>query len=175
MGPMAEASTMMDRTLPPADADEREPRGDYCQVSHKAVWLGLLIVGAGVMVLLGWAWDISWLKNVLPGFVTMKANTAAGFVLTGVSLACWGRAGRSQGLRFVALGCAGATMGLGIVTLCEYMVGMDLGIDLWMFQEAPGSVGTLAPGRMAPVSARNRCPSHWHKPTAASSPRMSCL
>jgi cytochrome bd-type quinol oxidase subunit 2 len=43
-----------------------------------------IVVGA--VVLFGWTLDITALKSVLPNFVTMKANTALGFVLAGLSL-----------------------------------------------------------------------------------------
>lgn len=46
--------------------------------------LAAVIVGS--MVLVGWAFDIVVLKSILPGWVSMKANTAFCFILTGVAL-----------------------------------------------------------------------------------------
>lgn len=40
----------------------------------------------GSMALAGWAFDIAVLKSILPGWVSMKANTAVCFILIGISL-----------------------------------------------------------------------------------------
>ncbi|MBD0363632.1 MAG: hypothetical protein ICV55_12815, partial [Coleofasciculus sp. C3-bin4] len=45
-----------------------------------------IIIFVGGMVLVGWMVDIAIFKTVLPGLVTMKANTALAFLLSGVSL-----------------------------------------------------------------------------------------
>ena len=74
------------------------------------------------------------------------AGLAAGFVLTGISLASWGLTGRHARLRILALACAGTVVLLGLLTLCEFVAGVDLGIDQRLFREASGAVGTLAPG-----------------------------
>ncbi|MEI6226770.1 MAG: PAS domain S-box protein, partial [Deltaproteobacteria bacterium] len=104
----------------------------------------------GVAVLVGWALDLPTLKSVLPGVVSMKANTALGFVLAGLSLSLRER-GRASRITTGAL--AGATALLGFLTLVEYALGVNLGIDQFLFREAAGTVGTLSPGRMAPTTA----------------------
>ena len=46
----------------------------------------MLVLAVGVAVLIGWMFNVTLLKSILPGLVTMKANTAAAFALIGVSL-----------------------------------------------------------------------------------------
>jgi diguanylate cyclase (GGDEF)-like protein/PAS domain S-box-containing protein len=116
---------------------------------------GLLVAAAGGAVLVGWGLDIPMLKSVLPGFVTMKANTAAGFILAGVALALLGCRGRRRAARWGALLCAEATAALGLATMVQYLAGVNLGIDQLLFREPVGTLATLAPGRMAPVTALN--------------------
>ena len=55
--------------------------------ASKGLLAGLFAVVAGVAVLAGWLFEIPSLKSVLPGVVAMKANTAVGFILAGLSLA----------------------------------------------------------------------------------------
>ncbi|MBK7003465.1 MAG: hypothetical protein IPH35_27345 [Rhodoferax sp.] len=47
---------------------------------------GLTVSLLGCVVLLGWLFDVAVLKSIHPAWVTMKANTALGFVLCGVAL-----------------------------------------------------------------------------------------
>ena len=44
------------------------------------------VTSIGCLVLIGWIVDISIFKSVLPGLVSMKANTSVGFILAGTSL-----------------------------------------------------------------------------------------
>ena len=44
---------------------------------------GALAVLAGGLVLAGWAFDIAVFKSPLPGSISVKANTALGFVVAG--------------------------------------------------------------------------------------------
>src|ERR1700689_1524319 len=48
--------------------------------------LGMLTILLGLSVLAGWALHIESLKTVLPGYVSMKANTALCFALSGTAL-----------------------------------------------------------------------------------------
>ncbi len=116
---------------------------------------GLIGAAIGALVLLGWMLDIAVLKSINPGWVTMKANTAVGFVLTGSAV--WMKA-RDAALtkplwRILEQALAGLAVLLGLLTLFEYLAGIDLGIDLWLFLESADSIGTLSPGRMAPAAA----------------------
>lgn len=88
----------------------------------------------------------------------MKVNTAIAFLLSGVSLWLLSRESfpRSPRLRvFIAQGCAIAVTVLGLLTLCQYLFGWNLGIDELLFRESPQAVETSHPGRMGANTAVN--------------------
>jgi two-component system, cell cycle sensor histidine kinase and response regulator CckA len=114
--------------------------------------LGLGVILMGCTVLVGWALDISLLKSVLPGLATMKANTALGFVLSGASLLLSRRRSGDRRTRLLARACALAVVLLALVTLGEYVMGGDAGIDQLLFQDTRSAV-TAHPGRMSPLTA----------------------
>jgi PAS domain S-box-containing protein len=122
------------------------PAGRTRQFKLIARVCGLASFIIGLFVLAGWTFGISSLQSLLPGFVTMKANTALGFVAGGLALV-WSRDHRLQTV------CAVVLVALGGMTLSEYLFGLNLHIDQILFHEPPGTIGTLAPGRMAPGSA----------------------
>jgi diguanylate cyclase (GGDEF)-like protein len=104
----------------------------------------------GVAVLGGWMFDVQPLKSVAPGLVSMKANTAIGFILAGVSLWLLRDDTRSQGRRLAA-----RVLGIGIaafaaLTLAEYAFAVDLAID-HLFDDPGGR--SSQPGRPAPQTA----------------------
>ncbi len=114
--------------------------------------LGYVGVLAGVAVLIGWLLDIPLLKSLLPGLVSMKANTALCFVLFGGALVLsqedMSPPMRKRG-RVLAL-LAGL---IGFFTACEYFFGWSLGIDQALFKEQVGAVATRFPGRMGANTA----------------------
>ncbi len=113
----------------------------------------VLAILVGVLVLTGWAFDIPALKSVAPGFVSMKANTALGFLLLGIAmLLAPPLAARSRAVAAGRLAAALAAL-LGLATLAEYVFDLDLGIDQLLFSEDPQPVRTTYPGRMSPVTA----------------------
>ena len=118
---------------------------------------GALAVVIGSMALAGWALDIAALKSVFPGWVSMKANTALGFILLGIALFPSPPSMPGPGLTGVFSGTArlcGVLAGLiGALTLGEYLFDWNPGIDQWLFPEPVGTLGTSIPGRMAPDSA----------------------
>lgn len=113
---------------------------------------GALAVAVGTIVSAGWFFDSAGLKSLLAGQAPMKANTALCFILSGAALIVSSlppASARIQAARFCSL-LAGL---IGLVTLGEYIVGWDAGIDQLLFREASDTPSTLHPGRMAPDSA----------------------
>lgn len=121
----------------------------------KSFYFGLFTLTVGLAVLLGWIFDIPSLKSVVPWFVTMKASTATGFVIAGLSLAMLALANTSAaGLRISQI-LACSTSLLGLLVICQYIFGINLGIDQMLFREPDNAVGPLPPGHMALNTAIN--------------------
>lgn len=115
----------------------------------------LIVIVIGALVLLGWILDIVILKSVFPGLVTMKANTALAFVLLGISLWLLQLEQVEQRARRIAHACATIAALIGLVTLVEYLFGLDLGVDQLLFRDFPIAAGTSFPGRMSLPTALN--------------------
>src|SRR3990172_6472389 len=98
-----------------------------------------IVIAIGCLVLLGWILDIVILKSVLPGLVTMKANTAVSFVLAGVSLWLLQPESAGPGSRRIARACAVTVALVGLLTFSEYLLGWDLGIDQLLLNESLGT------------------------------------
>lgn len=116
------------------------------------------VVVIGCLVLTGWLLDIALFKSVLPGLASMKANTALAFCLAGASVWLWGApsAQTHRTLRNIAQVCAFLVLLIGLLTLGEYLFGMDLGLDQLLFRGTATPL-TSWPGRMAPATAFNFC------------------
>ncbi|NJK54313.1 MAG: hypothetical protein HC936_18855 [Leptolyngbyaceae cyanobacterium SU_3_3] len=130
-----------------------------------------VVLGAAVLV--GWQFDILLLKTGLPGeAATTKANTAVCLLLSGVCL--WqvqaerqAKRRRSQGDRLRSVHLlqplfsvlyvlySSAIVGIGLLTLLQYWLGWDLGIDQLLFQDQSDSTATSHPGRMGFNTALN--------------------
>ncbi|MGE5527320.1 MAG: PAS domain S-box protein [Methanosarcina sp.] len=109
---------------------------------------GLAVAAIGALVLLGWLIHFKPLIRIAPGLVEMKATTAIGMILAGVSLACLRRrASVREKVCGRALGLVVATIGTAVAF--EYLVA-DLGID-HLFAD-PESVHPGRPSQHTAVS-----------------------
>lgn len=113
----------------------------------------IVVAALGLAVLAGWAFDIAALKSVAAGWVTMKVNTAIGFLLAGTCLFFAGCGADAPAWRRLRVALAAAVGLLGLLTLGEYMLGADFGIDQLLFSADPEPVSHAAPGRMAAATA----------------------
>lgn len=130
----------------------------FCSfLQRMSKYAGTTAIAVGSIVLVGWAFDIPLLKSVLPRLATMKANTAVSFLLAGVSLRLlqpdqadrFGRRSR----RWIGQVCALTVTLVGLLTLIEYLAGLDLGIDQLLILDPGGGGAISAPGQMAPATA----------------------
>ncbi len=128
-------------------AAEKDPR--------LAKAISIFTLAMGLVVLCGWAWGIDALKQLLPGLVTMKANTAAGFALSGISLYLHTLRQIHPAILLARRITAILISLLGLVTLAEYYPGWNAGIDQLLFSEPAEAVLTSQPGRMSSITATN--------------------
>ncbi|HCC53992.1 MAG TPA: hypothetical protein DEQ20_03575 [Desulfobulbaceae bacterium] len=126
---------------------------------HSLRWLrritfttGALTILAGILVILGWIFDITLLKSLLPDWVSMKVNAAVCFILAGTALIFSCQPAGSQ-LRVTARVPALFCGLIGLLTLSEYLFSWNPGFDQWLIAEPANTVGTSRPGRMAPDTA----------------------
>lgn len=113
-----------------------------------------LVIGSGVLVLLGWQFNIELLKTGFPGNpITMKANTAFCFLLAGIALALSQNNRQRRRWYRLTLALAAVVIAVGALTLIEYGFGWNLHIDQLLFQHiaTPNSY----PGRMGESAALN--------------------
>jgi diguanylate cyclase (GGDEF)-like protein/PAS domain S-box-containing protein len=104
---------------------------------------GLLLLLAGA-VIAGWLLRIEWLVRVLPAAPPMRFNTAFLWLLSGAGLVALAR--QRLGIARV-LGVA--VLFAALVTLLQYVVGTNLGIDNLLVQDWTADAYN-PPGRMAP-------------------------
>jgi len=113
----------------------------------------LIVSVIGLLALSGWVFNIEALKSVLPGLVSMKANTSIAFIAGGISLILTVTGRNSRVRRLLSLALAGLVFIIGAATISEYFFNVNLGIDQLLFKDSPGAIATLGPGRMAPTTA----------------------
>ncbi|MEY4745102.1 MAG: hypothetical protein RL272_1047 [Candidatus Parcubacteria bacterium] len=114
---------------------------------------GLFVFLVGIVVLVGWQFDIAYIKSVIPDTVSMKANTALCFALLGAAIMASRSALSSRPARWLAVAASSAVAVIGGLSLLEYALGVDFGIDQLLYVDAKGLIGTSNPGRMADAAA----------------------
>jgi PAS domain S-box-containing protein len=114
---------------------------------------GCCVAAVGLLVLAGWGLDIAILKGPFPGLVQMKADTAIGFIALGMAVV-FTTGEPSVSRRHVARALASVAILIGAITLSEYVLDRNLGVDQLLFRDLSG-VHTSDPGRLAPQTAIN--------------------
>ncbi|VVB69687.1 Methanogenesis regulatory histidine kinase FilI [uncultured archaeon] len=104
----------------------------------------------GCLILMGWALNVEFLKSGFPGLQAVKVNAALAFVLCGASL--W--LSNSRRYAHLAQVLAMGAILLGLLTLGEYILGLNLGLDLVLINDS-SMPGSHHPGRMAPLASLN--------------------
>jgi len=126
---------------------------DPSQVRHLHAFVratSLLAISTGGLVLAGWAYGISLLIRVAPGFAPMKPNTAVGFLVSGIAMWLVQDAPEKITPRARwAVALSAFVVAVGAATLFEHMSGGDIGIDRLLFRSAVLAAGGAYPGRIS--------------------------
>lgn len=139
--------------LPAAAADGVTLPRRFESISEK---LCLFVLLLGISNIVGWIFDIQFLKSILPGASNMKVNAALGLILLSVSLLMLQpKREDTPALRLAARLCSSAAILIGSITLVEYITGWDTGFNQLFIRERPGALFTPHPGRPSPLMALN--------------------
>ncbi|MGB5105306.1 MAG: PAS domain S-box protein [Candidatus Zixiibacteriota bacterium] len=129
------------------------------ELAPRASWLSLMpvLLGSfttliGVLVINGWLFDIEILKSLHPSFVSMKTNTAVALTFLGVALTLLGAFPQQRVSRVLASSASLAAVMIGAVSLIQYTVSIDLGLDQLLFRDSVDATETFVPGRMALIT-----------------------
>ncbi len=97
------------------------------RVERAARLSALLLVVLGALVLCGWWFGVGALVSLSPAYAVMKPNTALGFICLGGSL--WNLGRKNEAALRRGRWLAWLVLLLGGLTLAEYALGFDLGVD----------------------------------------------
>jgi PAS domain S-box-containing protein len=112
---------------------------------------GACASGIGIAALVGWLQDVEVLRSLSPHFVSMKPNAAVAYVCLGLAVVLAGT--RLPGARALRWVLEITALSLGVATLAEYALAIDLGIDQWLIAVSGSEFQTGSPGRMSPLAA----------------------
>jgi PAS domain S-box-containing protein len=118
----------------------------------------LIAVTLGSMVLAGWLWGIRPLTSLIPNYATMKPNTAFCFVVAGLALWLLRRPStrvKSANPFHPPWGqiCAFLVALVGVLTLGEYCLKLNFGIDEMLLQDPWTDLRVSPAGRMSIATA----------------------
>ncbi|ATB39796.1 two-component sensor histidine kinase [Cystobacter fuscus] len=111
---------------------------------------GAVVMAVGLVVLTAWVFDLTSLKGLRPGLPTMKANTALCFILSGAALLIAGLTRPPPALRRASVASAVLVVLISSLTLVQYVLDVNLGLDELLVVDPARHVELGYPGRMAP-------------------------
>lgn len=113
------------------------------QLSQQLALVAVLVGGLGgtILLILGCMDEQQWLTQLPPSWIPMKLNVAIGFVVAGWALYLRHRSQQiSVGYRVAAV----SLVLLGVLTLIEYGLAINLGIDDWLVGDDDVRAGRMS-------------------------------
>lgn len=109
--------------------------------------LAIIVIAGGILVTIGWLFNIDVLKSVSPAWVTMKFSTAISFICSGITLYFISRVREGRlGTAQIAMPATGLLIFLFVTTvLISYLSGFQYGMEeLFIKERSP--ILTISPG-----------------------------
>lgn len=141
-GPLAKFKAAYGRAAAPAT---------YTAIS---ALIALVTISVGLCALGGWLFHLGVLKSIGEGWASMKPNTAVAFIAAGMAL--WLRAGKKYDrpmLRSLATALSATTGLIGLITIVEYLLPLNISIDELLFHQMLLGMGVADAGRPAFLTA----------------------
>lgn len=123
--------------------------------SRVSLFAGIFLAFFAVTVLFGWFSGIEILKCAFLAGISVKTNTAIGFLLSGICIVMLSKKERRPSEQFLLKSLSIAVAFLGFATLSEHVFNINLGIDQLFFSEPIGLPATSSPNRMGPPASFN--------------------
>lgn len=119
----------------------------------------LSVVCAGVaglisfLVILGWHFENQTLMTVLPGYVSMKFNTAVAILAVSISHIAATFSTSNRKLVYVAHAMMGLAVVIAVLSIVQDLFHLNLGVDELIYSDPAKRFDSFPPGRPAPITA----------------------
>lgn len=122
-----------------------------------AQFFGLAIAAVGFLVLLGWQFNIEFLKRPIPGLVAMNPVTAIGFIFSGLALFFSLKSKGEKNIFYrLSIVTAAITISIGALKLSDSFFNTGIKEEEWLFYSKIFSEKVLGlTSRIAPATAVN--------------------
>lgn len=113
----------------------------------------ILVISISFVAITGWLTNNEYLKTLSPGNVSMKFNTALSFIFIGLSTLLLFLDSKKKFSRILMSVMTFAVLFIGVLTVFEYLLDVNLFIDQIFIKDLPNAVHTSSPGRMSIYTA----------------------
>ncbi|MGC2237192.1 MAG: response regulator [Pyrinomonadaceae bacterium] len=124
----------------------------FCRVSA-ALLSGAIVSVIGSLVLIGWLFEVDFLKRLIPGYVFMNPTVAVALILSSISL--WLMQSRKTATIRLAKALAVIIALIGVLKLCAIAGFFDTGIDRILFRSQQFDTVTGRLNQMSPNTGLN--------------------
>jgi PAS domain S-box-containing protein len=109
----------------------------------------LITIGIGLLVLIGWIIDNSFLKSLNPSYISMKVNTIICILLISTTTLLLVNPPLRKLTKVIIHISLSIVLVISLITIGEYIFNLDAGIDQFFYKDIAVTGITIFPGRIA--------------------------